>query len=188
LETPSSKEGQENALNYVASDPSDGHPLYCSANAIALQVTALLQEAIRNEKKIDTNYFNAALHILNVRRMLSQGLLDRNERFYTGAFSQALNAVLEGGIAVLHQECIGNGPTHSDLSARYSLDRYGSATLMVGEGNEDDDRCVRMKTRGKMFNELIRHRKIDRKLCGQLFLCLTGAGLPVYERGSHGEI
>ena len=171
MKTPSSEEGQAKALTYVASNPSGGHPLYCSANTIALQVTALLQAARREKNNLDTTYFDAARLILNARPVVARGLLkdeevDRNERFYTGAFCDALNAVLAGGISVLHQGCIGNGPTHSDLSARYCLDGYRSATLMVGEGKRDDDPCVRMKTRGQIFNELIRHRKIDRKLNG----------------------
>jgi hypothetical protein len=134
-------------------------------------VTALLQEARWNEKKLDTKYFNAARLILKAHQMLTDRSLEGvevycNERFFTGAFCDALNAVLEGGISVLHQGCIGNGSTHSDLSARYGLDGYTNATLMVGEGKQDHDPNVRMKTRGKMFNQLIRHRKIDRKLNG----------------------
>jgi hypothetical protein len=171
LKAPSSEEGQEKALNYVAIDPSDRYPLYCSANTIALQVIALIQEAGKITEERDTKYFRAARIIKNARRMLESSLLKEeeigcNERFYTGAFCDALNAVLDGGISVLHQGCIGNGSTHSDLSARYCLDGHKSATLMVGEGKRDDISSEQMKTRGQIFNELIRHRKIDKKLNG----------------------
>jgi len=67
---------------------------------------------------------------------------------------------------VLHQACLGTGATHSDLSAtRINTDSWPT-TLMVGEGKWNDSN-LREETRGQMFNELLRHRAIDKESEGE---------------------
>lgn len=167
LKTPSSEEGQKKALTYACLD--DDTRLYCSANSIAMQVISLLDSA--RSQSLDKKYIAAANYILKVRQSLTNNELkdeeiNQNERLFTGAFSDGLNAVLTGGISVLHQGCIGKGSTHSDVSARYVLDGFRSPTLMVGEGKADASDRIRANTRGQLFNELIRHRQLDSKLRG----------------------
>mmetsp|Transcript_52441 Transcript_52441/g.78347 ORF Transcript_52441/g.78347 Transcript_52441/m.78347 type:complete len:217 (+) Transcript_52441:141-791(+) len=85
-----------------------------------------------------------------------------NERFFTGAMANAINSVLQEGYCVLHQACLGTGATHSDLSAtRINTDSWPT-TLMVGEGRWNASN-LREETRGQMFNELLRHRAIDKE-------------------------
>ena len=167
LRPPSSEEGQANGLRYVALDSVDEHPLYCSANMDALKVVGLL-ETVRKQA-LSSNYIDAANFVLRARGRLNDKSLTgeevhQNERFYTGAFCDGLNAILDEGICVLHQGCIGSHATHSDISARDVLNQSTNPTLMVGEGKADTTDRIRQQTRGQVFNELIRHRKIDNKL------------------------
>jgi hypothetical protein len=89
-----------------------------------------------------------------------------NERAYayTGAMTDANNAVLDDGYVALHQGCIVKGNTHSDVSIRRIVDITSNYcrknTLLVGEGKMATDQ-LRDETRGQIFNELIRHRQID---------------------------
>lgn len=167
---PSSEEGQTDAMKYVdeAANLEGGHALYCSANSIAMRVISLLENEVNSYKEIPSKYIDAAKTFLIAREMLHDKNLDivgvkSNERhYYTGAFCLALNAVLDGGMAALRRGCIGAKATHSDIHARYVLDGYKSPVLMVGEGKIDSDKGIRESVCGQLFNELIRHRKIDR--------------------------
>ena len=130
-----------------------------------MHVLKLLETSTKEE--LDNKYETAAKYILEAREAmlgnkLQEEQVNQNERFFTGAFCDGLNAVLDKGISVLHQGCIGHGSTHSDFSARNIL---GSrSTLMVGEAKANDTMAIRTETRGQVFNELIRHRKIDEQL------------------------
>ena len=131
-----------------------------------MEVVSLLETTIRDP--VEKKYHDAAGSIIEARRALNQNSLaeeqvKKNERFFTGAFCDALNAVLDDGFSVLHQGCIGEKSTHSDFSARYILDRK-RPTLMVGEGKANASSNIGLETRGQIFNELIRHRRIDEKL------------------------
>ncbi len=85
-----------------------------------------------------------------------------NERFYTGALCDALSMVTEPNFCVLHQTCIGEGFTHSALSGRYYLHGEYRSTLLVGEAKKNEEDDIVPKSRGQLFNELIRHRAVDK--------------------------
>lgn len=170
IRNPSSEEGQRDAMKYVdeAADLEGTHALQCSANSTVLYLTSLLENEVNNREQIPQKYKEAAKSFLTAREMLDDDKLDSvgvkgNERHFTGAFCLALNAVLSDGMAALHQGCIGTKATHSDVHARYMLDNYKSPVLMVGEGKLGSHEGIRKSVRGQLFNELIRHRKIDRK-------------------------
>ena len=161
-------DSSRSALKYVATET-----LHCSSSMIAMQVVQLLEKSINETNPDDTDdkCVTAAAYVLKIRKAISDNLLNeedvkKNERFFTGAFCDALNAITsDDGVSFLHQGCIGHGATHSDFSARDILSKTGSSpTLLVGEGKANESSDIRSETRGQMFNELIRHRKIDTRL------------------------
>ena len=142
-----------------------------------MNVIRLLEDAIKttDPNDIEDKYVAASAYVLKVRKALENNMLKdedvvkKNDRFFTGAFCDALNAVARdissaGGVTFLHQGCIGHQSTHSDFSARDVLSNKDSPTLMVGEGKANESSNVRRETRGQMFNKLVRHRKIDSRL------------------------
>lgn len=156
------------ALRYVAAET-----LHCSSNTIAMQVLQLLQNAVTEDLTTTSKYVVAANYVLKARKALMERELadeqvSTNERFYTGALCDALNGVLcdddTKGVSVLHQGCIGHGSTHSDFSARNVLSGTASSTLLVGEAKATETSLIQEDVWGQLFNELIRHRKIDAKL------------------------
>lgn len=161
---PSSPSGQEEALRHVGTEPSDEHELFCSSNSFALRLVKGFVE--QDQPNQDDKYRAAAQAFLLRKEFFVNGGVKKimgedNERFLTGSFCDALNSVLPEGYTVLHQACLGKGTTHSDISGRYSLSS-SSRTLLVGEGKKGGSQNIRIDCRGQLFNELIRHRKLDR--------------------------
>ena len=164
LKAPSSSVGQVNALKRVATgDPRKG-PLWCSSNSTAIHVVALLFPL---KPDIEQKYLDAAASILTSRSMLEETDMEGvmgNEHFYTGSFCDALNIVKDPSYCFLHQACIGDGFTHSDVSGRHYLSGTYGSTLLVGEAKGRKTAKNLDEHRGQLFNELIRHRKIDEEM------------------------
>lgn len=143
LDKPSQNEGKAqgtalcNIDPLVESSPPDDLPiLYASANTLALKLLQKLQNIIDSgmTDTADKKYVNAATAYLEELQLFNanKAKFQLNERSIAGEFCKALNAVLQDGFVVNHQENIGIHSTHSDVSGRYYLSR--NPVLMVGEG------------------------------------------------------
>jgi len=119
------------------------------------------KNGVLDEKfRVAANYLIDARDRLEQRRVPEE--MGKNERFFTGAMANAINSVLQNGYCVLHQACLGTGATHSDLSATCIKKNSRPTTLMVGEGKWQASN-LRVETRGQIFNEMLRHRAIDKR-------------------------
>lgn len=162
---PSSDEGKAEGLCYASNDRLL-QSVHCSSHPACVQLLQIFENAHKDvlENKMDKKFIQASRHVIEARHRLSRGKLPAdigaNERFFTGAMANALNAVLDSGFIVLHQACLGTGATHSDLSACRILEGWPK-TLMVGEGKWNAGK-LREDTRGQILNELLRHRAIDK--------------------------
>jgi len=142
-----------------------------SSSPACMTLLKLLEEIIQDQKegKLDKKFMAATRFVINARNKLLSGALSKeignNERYFTGAVTNALNSLMQDGFCVLHQACLGIGATHSDISAS-RVHSGETITLMVGEGkwNAVD---LRNETRGQLFNALLRHRAIDKAKTGR---------------------
>ena len=137
LPTPSADDNDpfssRSALKYVATEM-----LNCSSSVTAMKVVGLLEDAIKttDPDAAEDKYVTAAAYILKARKALEDNDMNeedvkKNERFFTGVFCDALNALASdissgSGVAFLHKGCIGHQSTHSDISARNVLSKTGS--------------------------------------------------------------
>ena len=162
---PSSDEGKGEGLDHVSDD--DNVHMQCTSSPASVELLKILEEAVNAQQNgtLDEKFQVAAYYVLHARSRLTLGTvpegIGENERFFTGAMANAINAVIKDGYCVLHQACLGAGAMHSDLSATCisTTDEWPS-TLMVGEGRWSAS-DLRKDTRGQMLNELLRHRLID---------------------------
>jgi hypothetical protein len=141
--------------------------MQCTSTPAAMALLKILENAIEDQPNRPPNdVFNvAAKYVLYARYRLTSGKvpsdMGTNERLFSGAMANAINSVLRDGYCVMHQACLGTGATHSDLSATCIDTEWWPATLMVGEAKWNSSN-LREETRGQMFNELLRHRSIDK--------------------------
>ena len=138
--------------------------MQCTSHPVCVRLLQLLETAIAERDTLDEKFRTASEHVLRAKERFSEEnspfQIGSNERFFTGAMCNAMNIFLEGRFPVVHRACIGNGSTHSDLSAS-RVERTGlNRTLMVGEGKSTTTN-LRKETRGQLLNELLRHRLID---------------------------
>lgn len=168
--SPSSEEGKLEGLSH-ASDDSNNY-MQCTSTPAVMALLEILEKAVEDQQNgaLDDKFNVAAKYVMRARNLLMSRKVPEdmgmNERFFTGAMANAINSNLKDGYCVLHHACLGAGFTHSGLSATRIGTNAWPTTLMVGEGKWNASN-LRDETRGQMFNELLRHRAIDRQNEGE---------------------
>ena len=158
--SPSSEEGVEEGLSFVAASPS----MRVSSNSVSIELVEDLQKITRLQY-VDKRFSTAADYVFKnwhrERNNQRRAGVYKNERWFTGIVCNALNLVLQadGGLVALHQGCIGGGSTHSDISVS-AIGPEQSPPLLVCEGKQDSENTIRENVQGQLFNELVRHRRI----------------------------
>lgn len=158
--SPSSEEGIEEGLSFVATSPS----MRVSSNSLSIEFVENLQR-ITTLEEVDKRFSMAAAYVFknwhHERHTVGKRGVYKNERWLTGIVCNALNLALQagGGLVALHQGCIGGGSTHSDISVS-AIGSEQSPPLLVCEGKQDSENAIRENVKGQLFNELVRHRRI----------------------------
>mmetsp|Transcript_29934 Transcript_29934/g.82147 ORF Transcript_29934/g.82147 Transcript_29934/m.82147 type:complete len:599 (-) Transcript_29934:57-1853(-) len=158
--SPSSDEGMEEGLSFVMDSPG----IRVSSNSVSIDFVEELHRIVSLEE-VDERFSTAAEYVYNnwnrQRIRLGRQGVHKNERWLTGIVCNALNLALqaEGGLVALHQGCIGERSTHSDVSVT-TVGIDPSPPLLVCEGKQDSERTIRTAVQGQLFNELVRHRRI----------------------------
>ena len=158
--SPSSDEGMEEGLSFVAASPS----MRVSSNSVSIDLVEDLQK-ITTLEDVDKRFSTAADYVFKnwhrERNNRGKRGVYKNERWLTGIVCNALNLALQadGGLVALHQGCIGGGSTHSDISVS-AIGREQSPPLLVCEGKQDSENTIRENVQGQLFNALVRHRRI----------------------------
>ncbi|KAL3927764.1 MAG: hypothetical protein SGBAC_012944 [Bacillariaceae sp.] len=167
---PSSYDGEKEGLQYASCDTNA--TMQCTSHPTSVELLELFEKTIterEESKNSKPDKFAVAARKVMLTNSYSAGNstgVSSNERFFTGALANAMNAVFDDGFTALHQGCLGTGATSSDLSVcRFKPEPDWPITLLVGEGKRlTDPQPLREATRGQLFNKLLRHRSNEYKM------------------------